>query len=79
MQAILSKMEKHLQNTKTIWRQPNVDWPVIRLHEVLDCYLFAGLKFKQFEQVLGEALHLSSMSQGQEAFSTHTQDLWPKK
>lgn len=35
---------------------------MICLHEVLDGHLFAGLKFEQFEQVLGEAFHLGTMS-----------------
>lgn len=58
---------KPLQKTKAMrrhYQQLNVDWPMVCLHEVLDCHLFAGLKFKQFQQVLGEALHLSTMGQG---------------
>lgn len=38
---------------------------MVRLHEVLDCNLFAGLKFQQLQQVLSKALHLSTMSKCQ--------------
>ena len=63
-------------NVKASLTTPSsVDWPVVCLHEVLDCNLFAGLKFEQFEQILGEALHLSPMGQGQQTLGTHAQDL----
>lgn len=52
---------------------------MIRLHEVFNCYLLAGLKLKQFKEVLGEAFHLCSVSQGQQALGTHTQYLLGQK
>lgn len=38
---------------------------MVCLHEVFNSDLFAGLKFEQLKQVLSEALHLSTVGQGQ--------------
>ena len=48
---------------------------MVGLHEVLDGHLLAGLELEQLEQVLGEALQLGPVGQGQQALGAHAQDL----
>ena len=48
---------------------------MVCLHEVLDGHLLAGLELEQLEQVLGEALHLGPVGQGQQTLGAHAQDL----
>ena len=48
---------------------------MVGLHEVLDGHLLAGLELEQLEQVLGEALQLGPVGEGQQALGAHAQDL----
>ena len=52
---------------------------MICLHEVLNGNLLAGLELEQFKEILGETLHLGTMSQGQKALCAHAQDLYDMK
>lgn len=48
---------------------------MVGLHEVRDGHLFAGLELEQFEEVLGESLHLGTVGQGQQTLGAHAKDL----
>ena len=48
---------------------------MVGLHEVPDDHLLAGLELEQLEQVLGKALYLRAVGQGQQTLRTKAQNL----